>query len=84
MIVVAKTGRHFFSRAVGSGSRSHCLSGERFIMLYISPTVACRKESNTEGVVTGPDRWGDITVDEILARRLAILSQKMSKGLREG
>ena len=40
VIVVAKTGRHFFSRAVGNGSRSHCLSGECFMMLDISPTVA--------------------------------------------
>ena len=40
VMVVAKTGRHFFSRAVGSGSRSHCLSGERLMMLAISPTVA--------------------------------------------
>ena len=40
VIVVAKTGRHFFSKAVGNGSRSHCLSGECFQMLDISPTVA--------------------------------------------
>lgn len=76
VIVVAKTGRHFFRRAVGNGSRSHCLSGDCFTMLDISLTVACRKESNTEGVVTGPGMWGDIRVDEILARRLVILSAK--------
>jgi len=46
-IVGARTGRHFFNREVGRGSKSHCLSGRRLMMSDISATVVGRKESNT-------------------------------------
>ena len=52
-IVGASTGRHFFNREVGNGSKSHCLSGRRLIMPDISATVVGRKELNTGGTVAG-------------------------------
>ena len=56
VIVGARTGRHLFNSEVGSGSKSHCLSGRRFMMPDISATVVGRKESNTGGTVAGAGR----------------------------
>jgi hypothetical protein len=53
VIVGARTGRHFFNRKVGSGSKSHCLSGRRLIMPDISAIVVGRKEPNTGGTMAG-------------------------------
>ena len=52
-IVGARTGRHFFRRPVGSGSKSHCLSGRHLMMLVISTALVNRKDSNAGGLVAG-------------------------------
>ena len=59
VIVGARTGRHFFSRDIGRGSRSHCLSGRRRMMLDISVTDAARNESNDGGTAVGAGECGE-------------------------
>ena len=51
--VSAKTGKHFFKRDVGIGSRSHCLSGKWLMRRQISTTVAGRKDASGGGVFGG-------------------------------
>lgn len=59
VIVGANTGRHFLSKAVGMGSRSHCLSGEDFMARMISSTVAGRKDARLDGGNGGFGICGD-------------------------
>lgn len=55
----ARTGKHFFSRLVGSGSRSHCLSGSDEMMWHISSTDVGRKILKTGGVTGGAGTCGE-------------------------
>lgn len=59
VIVGARTGRHFFNSDIGSGSRSHCLSGRRRMMVDISSAVASGKVSNAVGAVAGAGKCGE-------------------------
>ena len=62
VIVGARTHRHFLSREVGIGSRSHCLSGVDCMSLVISSMVAGLKEVKLVGGEGGSGECGDDAV----------------------
>jgi hypothetical protein len=76
VMVVAMAGRHFFSKDVGIGSRSHCLSGADCIRWIISSTVARRKDANLAGAEGGSGKCGDVVDGGIADRSRRILSEK--------
>jgi hypothetical protein len=76
VMVDARTDRHFFSREVGIGSRSHCLSDEDLMRLVISSTVAGRKDVKLAGDEGGSGECGDEVVDGIADWSRVILSEK--------
>ena len=76
VIVGARIGRHFLSREVGSGSRSHCLFGAALMTVIISSTVAGMKVVKLAGGRGGSGECGDDLVGGIADWSLAILSEK--------
>jgi hypothetical protein len=59
VITGARTGKHFFSRPVGSGSRSHCLSGNDEMTRHISSTDEGRKTLKSGGETGDSGRCGE-------------------------
>ena len=76
VMVGARTDRHFFSKEVGIGSKSHCLSGEVLMRFVISSTVAGRKDVKLAGDEVGSGECGDDVVDGIADWSRVILSEK--------
>ena len=76
VIVGARTCKDFFNRAVGIGSRSHCLSGADLISRVISSTVAGLKQEKTAGVDGGLGVCGDDVDGGIADWSRMILSEK--------
>lgn len=76
VIVGARTDRHFLRRAVGIGSKSHCLSGADFISVVISSTVAAFNEWRIAGVLGGCGMCGDDEVAGISEWSLVIFPAK--------
>jgi hypothetical protein len=76
VMVGARTGKHFFKREVGIGSRSHCLSGADRISRIISSTVAGVKDEKVAGAHGGSGVCGDDAVGGIADWSRIILSEK--------
>lgn len=76
VMVGARIGRHFLSRLVGIGSRSHCLFGADLMAVIISSTVAGMKVAKLAGGRGGGGECGDDAVGGIADWSLAILSEK--------
>ena len=76
VIVGARTDKHFLSRPVGIGSRSHCLSGADFTSFTISSMVAGSNKCKTEGGEGGLIECGSDDVAGIFDRNLLTLSEK--------
>ena len=72
----AKIDRHFLSREVGIGSRSHCLSGADLIRRVISSTVAGWKDVKLAGGEGGSGVCGDDVVGGMADWSRKILSEK--------
>lgn len=62
VMVGARTGKHFLSKDVGIGSRSHCLSGADLTRSVISSTVAGLKDAKMLGGDGGSGVCGDDVV----------------------
>ena len=76
VMVGARTDKHFLSRDVGIGSRSHCLSGVDCMSLVISSMVAGLKEVKLTGGESGSGECGDVVVSGISDCSLIILPEK--------
>jgi hypothetical protein len=76
VIVGTRTGKHFFKREVGIGSRSHCLSGEDLMSCVISSTVAGVKDEKVAGADCGSGVCGDDVVGGTADWSRIILSEK--------
>lgn len=76
VMVGAKIDKHFLSKQVGMGSRSHCLSGDDLIRRVISSIVAGWKDLKLAGGEGGSGVCGDDPVEGIADWRRVILSRK--------
>ena len=76
VIAGARTDKHFLRKAVGIGSRSHCLSGADFTSFTISSTVTGSNDCKMEGGEGGVTECGGDDVAGMSDRSLLTLSEK--------
>jgi hypothetical protein len=78
VIVGMRREAHSLRRAVGMGSRSHCLLGDWWSSLATSDSVAGEKEESSEEIGGGTTEWGEEDVGLDLREKwsLVILSEK--------
>jgi hypothetical protein len=78
VIVGIRREAHSFRRAVGMGSRSHCLLGDWWSSPATSDSVAGEKEESREETGGGATEWGEECVGLDLREKwsLVILSEK--------